>query len=157
MPKAIYYLNQFFGQIGGEDKAGYEPEIKEGVLGPGLLLKNWLEPDIELTHTIICGDNYFGSNKDEAVKTILGFLEDKEFDVFLAGPSFMAGRYGVACGEICKAVKETFHVPVITSMYVENPAVEMFHRDIYIFSGGNSAAAMRKDVPTMAKFANKRL
>ena len=29
MKKAIIYLNQFFGQIGGEDKAGTEPEIHE--------------------------------------------------------------------------------------------------------------------------------
>jgi glycine/betaine/sarcosine/D-proline reductase family selenoprotein B len=157
MKKAIYYLNQFFGQIGGEEKADYMPEIREGVLGPGMLLKNWLEPDIEVTHTIICGDNFFGSKKEEAIEMILGFLEDKSFDVFIAGPAFMAGRYGFACGEMCKAVKEKFNVPVITSMNVENPAVEMFRKDIYIFSGGNSAAAMRKDVPTMAEYTKRLL
>lgn len=27
MKKAILYINQFFGQIGGEEKAGIEPEI----------------------------------------------------------------------------------------------------------------------------------
>ena len=26
MKKAILYINQFFGQIGGEEKAGIEPE-----------------------------------------------------------------------------------------------------------------------------------
>lgn len=30
MKKAILYINQFFGQIGGEEKAGIEPEIHEG-------------------------------------------------------------------------------------------------------------------------------
>ena len=29
MKKAILYINQFFGQIGGEEKAGIEPEIHE--------------------------------------------------------------------------------------------------------------------------------
>lgn len=153
MKKAIHYINQFFAGIGGEDTADYKPEIKEGVVGPGLALKAILEA--EVTHTIICGDNFMGSNTDEAVETILGFLEDKEFDIFIAGPAFQAGRYGVACGTIAKAVKEKFNVPVITSMNIENPGVEMFKKDMYIFEGGRSAAALRDDVKVMADFANK--
>jgi glycine/betaine/sarcosine/D-proline reductase family selenoprotein B len=153
--KAVHYINQFFGQIGGEEKADYEPEIREGVVGPGLLLKNLLAPDIDVTHTIICGDNFFSSKKETAIETILGFLADKEFDLFIAGPAFLAGRYGFACGEICKAVEERFGVPTITSMNVENPAVEMFHKHMYIFPGGNSAAAMRKDLSTVVGFAKK--
>ena len=153
MKKAIHYINQFFAGIGGEDTADYKPEIKEGVVGPGLALKAILEA--EVTHTIICGDNFMGSNTEEAVETILGFLEDKEFDIFIAGPAFQAGRYGVACGTIAKAVKEKFNVPVITSMNVENPGVEMFKKDMHIFEGGRSAAALRDDVKVMAEFANK--
>ena len=34
--KAILYINQFFGQIGGEEFAGHEPEIREGIVGPGM-------------------------------------------------------------------------------------------------------------------------
>ncbi len=155
MKKAIHYINQFFGGIGGEDTADFKPEIREGVVGPGLALNEAL--DAEVTHTIICGDNYMGSNTDEAIKEILGMLEDKEFDIFIAGPAFQAGRYGVACGSICKAVKEKFGVPVLTSMNVENPGVEMFKADMYIFEGGNSAAKMKADIEKMAKFANKLL
>ncbi len=151
--KAIHYINQFFAGIGGEDKADYEPEIREGLVGPALALNSVL--DAEVTHTIICGDNFMGSNKDEAVKRILEFLEDKEFDIFIAGPAFQAGRYGVACGTICKAVKEKFNVPVITSMNEENPGVDMFKKDIYIFRGGKSAAKLRKDIKVLANFANK--
>jgi glycine/betaine/sarcosine/D-proline reductase family selenoprotein B len=153
--KAIYYLNQFFGQIGGEDRADYEPEIREGILGPGLLLGNLLTPEVEVTHTIICGDNFFGSREEEAIERILAMLVDKEFDVFVAGPAFMAGRYGFACGKICQAVKKKFGVPVVSSMYEENPAVEMFRKETYIFSGGNSAAAMRRDLPIMVNFIKK--
>ena len=108
--KAIHYINQFFAGIGGEEKADHKPEIREGLVGPSLALSSML--DAEVTHTIICGDNYMGSNTEEAVKEILGFLEDKEFDIFIAGPAFQAGRYGVACGTIGKAVKEKFKVPV---------------------------------------------
>lgn len=153
MKKAIHYINQFFAGIGGEEKADYKPEIREGLVGPAMALNSVI--DAEITHTVICGDNFMGSNKDEAVDRILNFLKDKEFDIFIAGPAFQAGRYGVACGTICKAVKEKFNVPVITSMNEENPGVEMFKKDIYIFKGGKSAAKLRKDIKSMADFANK--
>ncbi|KXZ40486.1 glycine reductase [Alkalithermobacter thermoalcaliphilus JW-YL-7 = DSM 7308] len=155
MKKAVLYLNQFFGQIGGEDMADFEPQIIEGAIGPGVELDRRLGEDIKLTHTIICGDNFMGSRQEEAIDKILKFLEGIEFDIFFAGPAFRAGRYGSACGNICKAVKEKFNVPTITSMNEENPGVEMFRKHIYIFKGGASAASMRKDIATMARFAVK--
>lgn len=157
MKKAILYINQFFGQIGGEDVADFAPEIREGVVGPGMEFARQLGDEVEVTHTIICGDNFMGSNTEEAIETILGFLEGKEFDIFFAGPAFRAGRYGVACGHIGKAVKEKFKVPVISSMNDENPGVEMFKKDIYIFKGGPSAAAMRQDIESMVNFGRKLL
>lgn len=156
MKKAILYVNQFFGQIGGEDKADFAPEIRDGLVGPALEFKKQLK-GAEVTHTIICGDNFMGSNEKEAVEKILGFLEGKEFDIFFAGPAFQAGRYGNACGVICKAVKEKFNVPVISSMHIENPGVEMFKKDVYIFKGGNNAGRMRQDVKAMASFGDKLL
>ncbi len=155
MKKAILYINQFFAGIGGEDKADFVPEIREGLVGPAMLLNQLL--DAEVTHTIICGDNFMGSNEKEAVETILGFLADKEFDIFFAGPAFQAGRYGNACGVIGKVVKEKFNVPVISSMNDENPGVDMFKKDIYIFPGGKSAAKMRDDMKTMVALGNKLL
>lgn len=155
MKKAIMYTNQFFGQIGGEEKADFAPVIKEGLVGPAMELNK--QVDAEVTHTIICGDNFMGSNTEEAVKSIIGFLEGKEFDIFFAGPAFQAGRYGVACGTICKAVKERFNVPVITSMHIENPGVEMFKKDMYVLKGGHSAAKMRSDIKAMASLGNKLL
>lgn len=154
MKKAILYINQFFGQIGGEDKADYTPQIVDGLVGPALELNKQLK-NAEVTHTIICGDNFMGSNEEEAIKTILGFLEGKEFDIFFAGPAFQAGRYGNACGVICKAVKDKFNVPVISSMHVENPGVEMFKKEVVIFPGGKSAAVMRKDIKKIAAYGDK--
>ncbi len=153
--KAIVYINQFFGQIGGEELADFKPEIREGQVGSAMALQAALGEDVKVTHTIICGDNYMGSNTDEAINTILSFLKDKEFDVFFAGPAFRAGRYGSACGNICSAVKREFDVPVITSMNEENPGVEMFRKQMYIFKGGASAASMRNDTKAMAHFAVK--
>ncbi len=154
--KVIVYLNQFFGGKGGEDTADYEPELVEGTVGPSMAMNAQLQ-DAEVTHTVICGDNFMGSNTEEAISRILDMLEGLEFDLALAGPAFQAGRYGVACGNFCKAVTEKFGVPCITSMNVENPGVEMFKKDCYIMDGHNAAAQMRKDVPAMTKFANRLL
>lgn len=152
--KIIHYINQFFAGIGGEDKADQEPFIQEELIGPSLALNSMVE-GAEVTHTIVCGDNFMGSRTDEAVEIILGFLKDKEFDLFVAGPAFQAGRYGFACGTICKAVHDKFGVPVVTSMHEENPGVEMFKVNMPIFRGGKSAAKMRGDVTAMAKYINK--
>ena len=67
----------------------------------------------------------------------------------MAGPAFNAGRYGVACGTICKAVEERLMIPVITGMYEENPGVDMFRKDLIIVGTPNSAAGMPKVLPVM--------
>ncbi|HQA06644.1 MAG TPA: glycine/betaine/sarcosine/D-proline family reductase selenoprotein B, partial [Syntrophomonadaceae bacterium] len=66
MKKGIHYVNQFFGQIGGEESADFEPVIREGLVGPATALNETLA-DVTITHTIICGDNYMGSNTEEAL------------------------------------------------------------------------------------------
>lgn len=154
--KVVCYVNQFFGGIGGEDTADFEPEIREGQVGPAVGINAALN-DAEVTHTIICGDNFMGSNTDEALARIAEMLEGIEMDLFIAGPAFQAGRYGVACGNVCKMVKEKFGVTAVTSMNVENPGVEMFKADCYIMEGANAAAQMRKDLKNLSRFANKLL
>lgn len=153
--KIVIYINQFFGQVGGEAAADYPPEIHEGPVGPGGAYQACLKDEAEITHTIICGDNYMGSNTEETLEKIVGFLKEIEFDAFFAGPAFIAGRYGVACGNVCKKVQEVFKVPVFTSMHEENPGVEMFRREMIIFKGGKSAQNMRKDVKKICAYALK--
>jgi len=155
MKKAIVYINQFFAGIGGEEQAHTEPQIHDRLIGAAIAYRQALEGQVQITHTVICGDNFMGTNTEEGVARILEFLEDKEFDIFFAGPAFRAGRYGVACGHICKAVQAKFGVPAITSMNEENPGVEMFRKDMFIFKGGESAGAMKKDVSAVSSFALK--
>lgn len=154
MKKIVHYINQFFAGIGGEDMADQKPEIREGAVGPGLAFNSMLKNG-QITHTIICGDNYMGSHTEEAVAEIFDLLKDIDYDMLIAGPAFQAGRYGVACGTICKAVAEEKHIPVLTSMHSENPGVDMFKAFMPIFKGGDSAANMRKDVKVMAAYADK--
>ena len=40
MLKVVHYINQFFANIGGEEKADYPVEVREAeVIGPGLAFK----------------------------------------------------------------------------------------------------------------------
>jgi len=153
--RVVHYINQFYGGVGGEEKADFKPELREGLVGPGMALSQRFGGDAEIVATVVCGDSYFNENVDEAVKTIIPMIEKHKPDVFVAGPAFNAGRYGMACGTICKAVLEKLNVPVVTAMYGENPGVDSFRKDVYILEAGNSAADMKNAAPRLAAFALK--
>ena len=155
--KVIHYINQFYAGIGGEEKADYQPEIREGVVGPGMALKGAFKGEAEIVATVICGDSYFASNMDEASAKILDMMRTYKPDAFIAGPAFNAGRYGTACGAMCAAVAKEFNIPVISGMYPENPGVEMYKKSAWIVETPDNAVGMRKAVPAMAKLALKLL
>ena len=160
MIRIVHYINQFFAQIGGEEKASYEAELRVGeVVGPGLALQAGFKGEAEIVATIVCGDSYFNENLDKAKADILEMVKSQKPDLFIAGPAFNAGRYGVACGTICAEVQEKLGIPAITGMYVENPGADMFKKDVYMIATKNSAAGMRaavgKLVPLALKLAKK--
>ncbi len=155
MIRVVHYINQFYGGIGGEEKADVKPEIREGVVGPGMALKAALGNEADIIATVICGDSYFNENMEEASAAILEMVKKYNPDLFIAGPAFNAGRYGVACGSICKAVKEKLNIPVVTGMYIENPGVDMFRKDVHIVETANAATGMRQAIPAIAKLAMK--
>lgn len=155
MIRVVHYINQFFGQIGGEEKAHIPPETREGVVGPGAALKAAFKGEAEIVGTIICGDSYFAENQEKAEQEILEMVKSFKPDLFIAGPAFNAGRYGAACGTIAKVVKDTLNIPVLTGMYIENPGADMFKKELYIVSTKNNAAGMREAAPKMAELALK--
>lgn len=153
--RIVHYINQFFAGIGGEEKADYKPELREGVVGPGMEFNKKFDDEAEIVATIICGDSYFNENLEEAKAEVIKMVKEHNPDLFIAGPAFNAGRYGVACGTIATAVKEELNIPVLTGMYEENPGADMFKKEVYIMETKNSAAGMRKAIKTMAPFAIK--
>jgi glycine reductase len=155
MLKVVHYINQFFANIGGEEMAHVPAEIREGIVGPGLAFKQAFGDEAEIVATVVCGDSYFNENMEKAKKDIIEMVKKYNPDIFIAGPAFNAGRYGVACGTIAQAVKDELKIPVLTGMYEENPGADMFKNSIYIVSTKNSAAGMRKAVKTMAPLALK--
>lgn len=150
MIKIVHYINQFYGGIGGEDKADFRPELREGFAGPGMGLNAIIKGKAEIIATVVCGDTYFNENIEQATAEILALVKPLNADIFIAGPAFNAGRYGVACGAICTAVKENLNIPVISAMYPENPGVDMFVKNVLMVKTTNSAAGMRKALPALA-------
>ena len=154
--KVVHYINQFFANIGGEEMAHVPAEMRVGeVVGPGLAFAQAFGEEAEITATIICGDSYFNENLEEAKASILAMVKEQNPDVFVAGPAFNAGRYGVACGTVCEMVKEELGIPVVTGMYEENPGADMFKNKVYTVATKNSAAGMRAAVKYMAPLALK--
>ena len=90
--RVVHYLNQFFGGLGGEDKANLPVEIRDGPVGPGRALQAALGERGQVTATLIGGDNYVSERGEEARATIRGVLQDRRPDVLVAGPAFDAGR-----------------------------------------------------------------
>jgi glycine reductase len=153
--RVVHYLNQFFGQVGGEDKADIGFTVKTGPLGSGLALQKALGDKADVMATIICGDNYFSKNPEQAGEEGFKLIEPYHPDLFFAGPAFAAGRYGVACGAFCKAVGEKLGIPVITGMYQENPGVDMYRKYAYICKTGNSIRDMTESISHMTRLALK--
>jgi len=102
MIRIVHYLNQFFGQVGGEDKADIPPFRKDGPVGPGVAFAARCGTFGEIVGSIVCGDNYIAQNQEQALAEILHLIQSYRPDALLAGPAFNAGRYGPACGAVCK-------------------------------------------------------
>ncbi len=153
--KVVHYINQFFGQVGSEEMADYPAEKRQGPVGPGIAFSMAFGDEATITATIVCGDSWYNENLDLAKKTVLDMVREEEPDLFIAGPAFNAGRYGVACGSIADAVQTELGIPAVTGMYVENPGADMFREKVYTVATGDNAAGMRRVVPVMARLGLK--
>ena len=153
--RVVHYINQFYAGIGGEDKAGTEPHIFEGMPPISVQLQSSLGEDAEVVATVVCGDSYFNENLDTAKAQVLELIKSANPDMLIAGPAFNAGRYGMACGAVATMVQEELGIKVVTAMYDENPGVDVFGKQLYIVRTTDSAAGMRKSLPALAKFALK--
>lgn len=152
--RVVHYLNQFFAGIGGEAAAGTRVEVRNGPIGPGRLLQSALGGDGSVAATIICGDNYFNDERDAAVASVRAALRELKPDVVVAGPAFEAGRYGVACAEVC-VVAQSEGFRAITGMFPENPGVTLHGREVVIVPTGKSPAEMEAALRRIATLALK--
>jgi glycine reductase len=155
--KAVYYLNQFYAGLGGEEKADMGVTVFDEKKGPALGIEPFWQDQMTVEKVIACGDNYM-NNEDHfpiAAAAIKKVIQEVQPDVVVAGPAFNAGRYGVACAKVCDFIQKEFNIPAVTAMYYENPAVPMYVREVYIVETPETAVGMRKVLPTLGKLALK--
>lgn len=153
--KVVHYINQFYAGIGGEDQASIGLGTRDGAMGPGLALEDALGDEFKIVKTIICGDNTIAEQPDSIIPQLLDEVSAAEADLFLAGPGFNAGRYGLGCGSACAAVTEKLKIPAVTALYSENPGTDLYKNRCYILQSENNARHLRETVKDMAAFAKR--
>lgn len=155
--RAVYYINQFYAGIGGEEKADVGLSVYEEKKGPAQGAEKLWNDEMEVVKVLVCGDNFINTDTkfEEILPTIKEEILAAKPDVFIAGPAFNAGRYGVACAKMCDYVRKELKIPSVTGMWWENPAVGMYVKDNYIVSTTETASGMRKSLPTVAALALK--
>ena len=158
--RVVQYINQFYAGKGGEDKADFKPEAVTEAVGPAGEVARLLAAaggEAEVVGTVICGDGYYGEHMDEARAKCLELISGFKPDLVIAGPAFNAGRYGVACGDVCATVTEKLGIPTVTAMYKENPGVELYAKGCYIVPSTESARSMKADLEKMVALGLKLL
>jgi glycine reductase len=150
MIRVVHYVNQFFGGIGGEDKADAPFEVREGAVGPGRALEMIFGDEAQIVQTLICGDNEFHANPEANLEAITAAIAETAPDVVLAGPAFNAGRYGLACAAVCVAASEELRIPAVTGVFPEAPAVDVYGTRAVMVATGDSAAGMKAALELLA-------
>ena len=152
--RVAHYLNQFYGGLGGEEEANLPPRIVETPVGPGRLLQQALGDEATVVGTLVCGDNYINEEPENAADAVRQALVRLKPDVLIAGPAFHAGRYGLACGQVC-AIARDLGIAAVTAMYSENPGVAEYRLHTYILPTGESPTEMDAAMKSLAAFAVK--
>jgi betaine reductase len=153
--RIAHYLNQFFGGIGGEEKAGVALSAREGAVGPGRLLEELFGGGAKVVLTLVCGDNYAVEHREDFLAAALPRIAAARPDLFVAGPCFEAGRYGVAAGALAAAVQSRLGIPATAAMTRENPGAELYRESLYIVETGRSATEMREAMAKLARLGRK--
>ncbi len=150
--KVLHYINQFFGGIGGEEKANVPVEVREGATGPGRALQGALGEHGTIVATAICGDNFFVEETDLASASIREALDQWKPDVVITGPAFDAGRYGMACGLMARLAAEK-NIPSVTAMHPDNPGVVVYGQDMITIPTGVDVTEMQAIMAKLAVIA----
>jgi glycine reductase complex component B subunit gamma len=152
--RVVHYINQFFAGIGGEAAAGSPVSVRHEVVGAARALQATLRDEAEIVATLVCGDNFFHDERESARHAIREALRTVHPHVVVAGPAFEAGRYGIACAEVCR-VATAEGLPAVAAMHPSNPGVAMYRREVLIVPTAASAAGMQEALGPLARLALK--
>jgi glycine reductase len=150
----VHYLNQFFAGIGGEGAAYRPVEVRREPVGAARALAAAVGPDAAVIATIVGGDNYVAEERDRAREGVRTALRALRPDVVVAGPAFEAGRYSIACAEVCR-VAAAEGIPAVTAMHPAAPGVLLYRAEVLVVPTGPSAADMGQVIPRLSRLALK--
>jgi len=151
--RVVHYINQAFAGVGGEEHADHPVELRNGVVGASRALQQALGGQGKVVATLFCGDNY-AVEEPQALVDIRAALAKVKPDLVIAGPAFDAGRYGVACTDVC-ALAEEMDIPAVTGMDPENPGRIGERRRRYIVPTGSNVTQMSAALRSMAALGIK--
>ncbi len=150
--RVVHYLNQYFSGIGGEEKAAVGPTLMQGAVGPGKFLDQAFRGEAEIVSTVACGDNFFTEHTEEACARLLALIEKMKPHILVAGPAFNSGRYGLACGVLCREAGQTFEIPTVAGLAAENPGLE-HRKDVYIVPTSDNVGGMNPALQALARLS----
>ena len=152
--RVVHYVNQFFAGLGGEEAANRAVEVRREPVGATRGLIAELGDRASVVATIVGGDNYMNDERESARAAVDQALRELKPDVVIAGPAFEAGRYSLACAEVCR-VAAAQGIAAITAMHPAAPAAAMYRRELLIVPTGSTAADMPRVLPQLARLALK--
>jgi len=154
--RIVHYVNQFFGGIGGEDKADTPLQVREGPVGPGRAIQQIVGAQGTVVATLIGGDDYVAEREDEAGAAIREALERLRPDLVLAGPAFDSGRYGLGCALTCR-VAQSLGIAAVTGMFPDNAAIITHRRELLAVPTGLDPTEMKAILTRMVGLGLRRV
>lgn len=148
--RIVHYLNQFFGGLGGEDRAEHPLTLREGAVGPGRALAAKLPEGIEIVGTLVCGDNTAQAHPERVRQEALAHLQALEADLLVCGPAFESGRYGLACASVAGAAAEHGWTALV-AMHPDNPGIGLCPAGIPVVIAGRTALDMTSSLDRLAR------
>src|SRR5712692_996284 len=152
--RVVHYVNQFFAGLGGEEAANRPVEVRREAVGATRGLIAELGDRARVVATIVGGDNYMNDEREMARAAVDGALHELRPDVVIAGPAFEAGRYSLACAEVCR-VAAAQGIAAVTAMHPAAPAATMYRRELLIVPTGATAVDMPRVLPPLVRLALK--
>ena len=152
--RVVHYVNHFFAGLGGEEAANRPVEVHREPLGATRALIGALGDGATVVATIVGGDNYMNDQRDAARAAVDDALRALRPHVVVAGPAFEAGRYGLACAEVCRAAAAQ-GIAAVTAMHPGAPAVAQHGRELLIAPTAATAADMPRALAAVARLALK--
>ena len=151
--RVLHYLNQFFAGLGGEEQAGLTPRAITGPVGPGRALETLMGEGGRVVATLVCGDDAFARDPAGSLEALVALARAHDAHVLVAGPAFNAGRYGMACTQVCWTLGTRLGIPTVTAMFPDNPAVAIGPREVFTLPAAETAVGMPDALARLARFA----